>query len=175
MAGHIHGKRFLEDAHPSPEYILGEIKLKNGVRANIQCGYFSQPHSLHQADYETMNFDFDFWTDCRLTVYSNTGYAWAECNGKWGAFTSQTNSKAESGKCGGFLDEGSSSQILYATEFTDWMDDDKKIHSCTINQAYEGYQILEAIYMSALDKQRVDLPLVLPLNKDLLVRMKTEL
>ena len=175
VIGHIHGTFMLTDSHPSPDHFMGEIVMKNGVRSNLQCGYFSKRHSNYQIDYEKKIFPIQYWTDDRLTVYGDTGYAWAECNGRWGAFTSKTEGKIVGGKCTGFLDEQDAMQIMYTKDFTAWLDDDDKIHPCNIKQAYHGHEIIEAICLSALDKTRIDLPLLPPFPENILTRMEKEL
>jgi predicted dehydrogenase len=183
VVGHIHGKDTLRDTHPSPDYIMGEAIMGNGVRANIQCGYFTKPQVEHHEDYENYNgeryadmvLSIDFWMDDRLTVYGETGYAWAECNGRWGAFTSKTGGKAVTGVLTGYAGGDLEAQERYTRDFAAWLDDDAKIHPSHIGQAFHGYEILEAMCLSALDKTRVDLPLVLPLKQSVLERMATEL
>ena len=39
------------------------------------------------------------------------------------------------------------------------MEDDSKVHSCNIDTAYHGYEILEGMCLSALNNVRVDLPI----------------
>ena len=175
VVGHIHGKDLLTDTHPSPDYIMGEAAMKNGVRVNIQCGYFTKPQLKHDADYEKGSYPLEFWTDDRLTVYGETGYAWAECYGNWGAFTSKTDGKVVSGTCTMFVEEQIAAQERYTKDFADWMDDDAAVHPCNIEISYHGYEMLEAMCISALDKIRVDLPLALPIKEDVLTRMEVEL
>ena len=183
VVGHIHGKNTLRDTHPSPDYIMGEAVMANGVRTNIQCGYFTKPQAEHEDDYgnydgrnySAMVLSIDFWMDDRLTIYGETGYAWAECNGRWGAFTSKTGGKMVTGVATGYSGGDLDAQERYTKDFADWLDDDKKVHPSHIGQAFHGYEILEAMCLSALDKTRVDLPLKLPRNEDVLKRMETEL
>ena len=183
VVGHIHGKNTLKDTHPSPDYIMGEAIMENGVRANIQCGYFTKPQVEHHEDYENydgrkysdMVLSIDFWMDDRLTIYGEKGYAWAECNGRWGAFTSKTGGEPVTGNFGGYQGSDVDAQVLYTKDFIAWLDDDKKIAPCNISQAYHGHEILEAMCLSALDRTRVDLPLKLPLKESVLERMEKEL
>ena len=53
----------------------------------------------------------------------------------------------------------------------DWMDDDDFHHPCNIEQAYIGYQAAEAIFSSALEHRRIDLPYEAP-YPDNIERMK---
>jgi hypothetical protein len=150
--------------------------MRNGVRANIQCGYFTRPKLIHTDDYAHNVFQNEFFTDNRLTVYGETGYAWAECNGRWAAFTAKTGGQLLSGSLGTWPEERVGAQIRYTAAFADWLDDDSKVHLCNVEQAYNGYEAVEAVCISALDKTRIDLPLNLSLGKaDVLRRMESEL
>ena len=66
-------------------------------------------------------------------------------------------------------------QPLYMADFADWLDDDSKIHPCNIDITYHGYEILEAVCISAMDHIRVDLPLDVDKCKDIFQRMRREL
>ncbi len=50
-------------------------------------------------------------------------------------------------------------QTPYYYEYAAWLDDDEQVHSCNIETAYHGYEILEGMCMSALDNTRVMLPI----------------
>ena len=174
VVGHIHGRDFLRDSHPSPDFVLGEVVLSDGVRAGIQCGYFAKPHASHEDDLENRIYGDGYWTDDRLTVYGDTGYAWAECNGRWGVFSAATGGKVSQGDCGSFGSEELPAQELYTQAFADWLDGGA-LHPCNIEQACHGYEIAEAICLSALDKTRIDLPLAHVPERDLLARLAAEL
>jgi predicted dehydrogenase len=85
--GHVHGKQKLSDHHPSPDFVNGVALLDNEVRLYFECGYLS-PRNLPETS---------FWVDDRLTVYGSKGYVWAECNGRWSAFTSKTGGEVITG------------------------------------------------------------------------------
>jgi len=55
------------------------------------------------------------------------------------------------------------------------LDDDSKRHSCDIETAFHGYEILEAIFLSALNNTRIDLPLTDFSYEQVLERMEREL
>lgn len=179
VVGHVHGKHMLSDTHPSPDYIIGEAAMKNGVRINIQCGYFTKRQATYNVEYGDdggdVSYPIEFWLDDRLTLYGETGYAWAEANGRWSAFTSKTNGKVESGVVDGYGGGDWDAQERYTKDFGLWLDNDDAVHPCNISQAYHGFEILEAMCLSALDKTRVDLPLALPMKESVLSRMEKEL
>lgn len=167
VVGHVHGKLLLQDSHPSPDYIMGQAVFENGVRAIIECGDYAPRHM--QAD--------RFWVDNRLTVYGTHGYAWADTDGNWSAFTKMSNGKVTSGTGKSWeCQERESLQAPYLSGLADWLDDDAKVHPCNVELAYHGYEILEGMCLSALDNARVSLPLVgADARVDVFERMRGEL
>jgi predicted dehydrogenase len=150
VVGHVHGPATLEDSHPSPDFLLGEMLFENNVRAYIECGYLAEQHN------PSMYAD----SDNRITVYGTNGYVWAETDGFWGACTKATKGELITGKNPGWYHHQEKAiQTPYYTEFADWLDNDDNPHSCNINVSYHGYEILEGICISALDRVRVDLPI----------------
>ena len=152
VVGHVHGTKLLSDAHPSPDYILGHVLFENGVRGTIGCGYLSPQHLD----------DGKFWTDDRLTVYGTHGYAWADCDNHWAAFTKSSGGKVISGEGALWSANADPMQQHYIKDLADWLDDDKKPHPCCIELAYHGYEILEGVCLSSLNNTRIDLPLPQP-------------
>ena len=164
--GHIHGKEMLDDSHPSPDYLMGQVAFENGVRAYLEIGYLAP------------NQDMDvFWFDDRLTVYGTHGYAWADPDGGWGAFTRSSGGEPVGGRDDGWVIQSRSRlQQLYSADLANWLDDETKVHPSNVDRAYRGYEILEAICLSALDNTRVDLPLEDPeASANIMDRMRAEL
>jgi len=147
--GHVHGREKLADSHPSPDYVAGQIGFENGVRAWVEFGYLS-PQRLA---------DNNFWTDNRITLHGTHGYAWAETNGRWGAFTAANPEPVGEQFPEWPEQERNILQAAYLRDLADWLDDDAKIHPCNGAIAYHGYEIMEALCLSALDNRKVDLPL----------------
>ena len=166
VVGHVHGPATLKDNHPSPDYLLGEIGFENGVRAYIECGYLAERHNPEMyAD-----------VDNRLSVYGTNGWAWAETDGFWGECSRATKGEYVTGKDPGWYHHQEKQiQTPYYTEYADWLDDDAKVHSCNIETALHGYEILEGICLSALDNVRVDLPLKSLDYESVYARMAREL
>lgn len=149
VVGHAHGNWILSDSHPSPDYILGEAKLEDGVRVYIECGYFSQRH----------HYVPRFGYDNRLTVYGTHGYAWAETDGKWAVFSRNTGGEIISGDCPVWDEQEPHLQIPYYSDLAGWIFNKTESHPCNIESSYHGYEVLEGLCLSALDNTRVDLPL----------------
>jgi predicted dehydrogenase len=165
VVGHVHGKKSLSDSHPSCDYLLGETLFENGVRAYIECGYLSPSHME----------DKPFWLNNRLTVYGTHGYAWADTDGRWGAFTQNSGGQVlgEEGP-GWSVQEKEMLQPPYLRDLADWLDDDARIHPCNVDISYHGFEILEGLCISALDNTRVDLPIA-NADVDAVARMRREL
>ena len=165
--GHVHGKGQLDDSHPSPDYLMGQVLFENGVRGFIECGSLAPAHRDKAK----------FWLDNRLTVYGTHGYAWADTDGRWGAYTRSSGGEMIGGAGDPWVSQAKHRlQFLYLKELADWLDDDSKVHSCHVELAYRGYEILEAMCLSALDNTRIDLPLANPgASADILERMRREL
>ena len=165
VVGHVHGKNKLDDHHPSPDYILGEVELTSGIRAYIECGYLS-PSQMDESK---------FWVDNRLTVYGTHGYVWGDTDGRWGAFTRSSQGETIGGNGELWDVQEKKIQTQYLKEFADWLDNDEAVHSCNVEIAYHGYETLEALCISALDHKIVYLPMEANQNVDIIQRMKNEL
>jgi predicted dehydrogenase len=150
VVGHVHGKTKLSDSHPAPDYILGEACFTNGVRGYIECGYIAPSHTGRE----------NFWLDNRLMVHGTHGYAWAETDGRWAAFTKSSKGELLSGIGDPWkVQEREGLQAPYLRDLADWLDDDSKVHPCNVEISYHGYEILEGLCLSALNQTRIDLPL----------------
>jgi predicted dehydrogenase len=158
VVGHIHGRQKLSDTHPSPDYILGQVLFDNGIRAFIECGYLS-PSNLSR-----------FAVDNRLTVYGTHGYVWAESDGRWQAVT-RSGSGLLGAQEANWDSEKHRIQVPYLSELADWLDDDARVHPCSIDVTFHGYEILEGLCLSALNHSRIDLPLSESYSEDIFERM----
>lgn len=175
VVGHVHGRGKLTDSHPSPDYVLGQVLLANGVRATLQCGYLAPAYMAKAA----------FWVDNRLTVYGTHGYAWGDTDGRFGALTMGSGGQIVREDAPGYdparpgagwgAQERTLLQPLYLRDLADWLDDDTRVHPCNIDLSYHGYEILEGLCISALDHTRVDLPLDPSACGDALDRLRAEL
>lgn len=166
VVGHVHGKKLLEDSHPSPDYILGEALLDNGIRIYAECGYLSPAY---------MQGEEKFWVDNRLAVYGSHGHVWADTDGRWGAFTKSSNGQTI-GEVGEPWDvQADRIQAPYLADLARWLDHDQDVHSCNVNTAFHGHEILEAVCLSALEHQAIHLPLDHSHYGDVISRMRAEL
>lgn len=163
--GHVHGPEKLTDNHPSPDFITGVVLLENGVRVYLECGYLSEQNLTSE----------EFFFDNRLTVYGSHGYAWAETNGAWNAYTKNSGGTVIEGQEMKWPEEVPRIQALYLKDLADWLDGTLSYNPCNVEISYHGYEILEGMCISALDNIRVDLPLPDGEYKDIIERMKQTL
>ena len=175
VCGHAHGKGGLTDSHPSCDYVAGTMQFSNGTRGYVEFGYLSPRHMDDSLpDWKPGP---RYWLDNRLTVYGTHGYAWADTDGRWGAFTRETKGEVigEVGEPWG-VQEATRVQPPYFRDLADWLDDDSRVHPCNLEISYHGYEIMEALCLSALDSTRIDLPLADPsAHEDVWERMRREL
>jgi predicted dehydrogenase len=163
VVGHVHGKELLGDHHPSPNYVMGQIGFESGVRAVVEFGRLSASHMDAGK----------FWVDNRLTVYGDKGYAWGETDGRWGALVDGQLLEGQGDDWG--KQEHGRLQPLYLQELAEWLDGKVTDHSCSLEHAYSGYEIMEGLCISAMDNVRVDLPLETRNMYDMFDRMRKEL
>jgi predicted dehydrogenase len=143
VMGQASGRVKLADIHCSPDYIGGFIHFANGVRGIVECG--AGAPDVPEVDY--------WWRKCRIGAQGTEGYAEVLTGGGWRAVTKKG---VESGPgCMNYdLD-----MPPYIQEMADWLDDDKKVHSCNFADAYKGSEIMMGLCRSAMLGGQVALPL----------------
>lgn len=175
VAAHIHGNMCLKDSHPSPDYLMGQMAFADGVRGIIECGYFTRPHSCYQQGEVKGPDKAEFWTDDRLTVNGTNGYAYAELNGKFAKLTSGTRGELVTADFPDFFQKQQYfAQTGYTREFGEWIAKERDNYTCDIRKALRGYEVMESMYYSALDRTRVDLPLC-SVGRDAIDEMRRKL
>jgi len=131
------------DVHPSPDYIAGFIHFANGVRGVVECG--AGAPDVPEVDY--------WWRKCRIGAQGTDGFAEVLTGGGWRAVT----------KAGASSGPGCMNYDLdmppYIQDIAHWLDDDRKVHPCNFESAYEGFEIMLALCRSVLDGGQVALPL----------------
>jgi predicted dehydrogenase len=164
VCGHVHGTGKLDNPHPSPDYVLGHWTLDNGCRVCFQSGIDAPdyvPGKLH--------------TNSRLTCHGTHGYAWADTEGGWGTLNRETGGVLVESRDPGWPEQWPELQKPYSADFADWLDDKSRVHPCNLAQAYHGFEIATAMYLSALENRVVDLPLAELPEEPLVERMRREL
>ena len=137
------GRGKLTDLHPSPDYIGGFIQFANGVRGIVECG--AGAPDVPEVDY--------WWRKCRIGAQGTDGFAEVLTGSGWRAVTKEGASSGPG--CMNYdLD-----MPPYVAEMADWLDDDRKVHSCNFASAYAGFEIMMGLCRSAATGGQVALPL----------------
>lgn len=143
------GRGKLNDNHPSPDYIGGFIQFANGVRGIVEVGA-GAPNIPEVAKW---------WGRNRIRVQGDEGFAEVLTNGGWRAVT----------KDGLTTGEGAMNYEIdmppYIQEIADWLNDENRIHQCSFDSAYKGFEIMMAMCRSATEGGQVSLPLSEPADE----------
>jgi len=143
--GQVSGGEKLTDSHPSPDFALGEVQFRNGVRGMVEIGNLAQ--DVPEVEY--------FWHKVRIGAQGTEGFAEALIGGGWRAVTRDSGGPISGHGCwNAQLD-----QPPYIRDIALWLDDESRIHPCNGESALKGFEILMAICRSALERRRVSLPL----------------
>ena len=143
VLGQAAGSGKFYDAHPSPDYIAGFVQFANGVRGVVECG--AGAPDVPEVDY--------WWRKCRIGAQGTDGFAEVLTGGGWRAVT-KTGVSSGPGCMNYELD-----MPPYVRDIANWLDDDRKVHPCNFDSAYQGFEIMMALCRSAADGGQVSLPL----------------
>ena len=143
VMGQASGTGKLADLHPSPDYMGGFIQFANGVRGIVECG--AGAPDVPEVDY--------WWRKCRIGAQGTDGFAEVLTGGGWRAVT-----KAGASSGGGCMNYDLD-MPPYVQDIANWLDDDRKVHPCNFESAYEGFEIMMALCRSVVDGGQVALPL----------------
>jgi len=143
VMGQAAGRGKLADTHASPDYVAGVVHFKNGVRGVYDCG--AGAPDVPEVPY--------WWRKCRIGAQGIDGYAEVHTGGGWRAVTREG---VQSGPGG--MDYGHD-MPPYVQEMADWLDDERKPHPARFERAYQGFEIMSALYRSILEGGQIALPL----------------
>lgn len=150
------GRGKMADIHPSPDYVAGFIHFSNGVRGIVDCG--AGAPDVPEVPY--------WWRKCRIGAQGTDGFAEVMTGGGWRAVT----------KTGSHSGEGAMNYDLdmppYIQEMADWLDDDKKLHACNFDSAYQGFEVMMALCRSVIEGGQVALPLTNGIDEIALLKEK---
>ena len=162
------GTRMLAESHPSADFVVATMAFDNGVRGVFECGAWA-PHFIPGANpLKTM----DFWTDSSILVHGTQGYAQVINGNGWRAVTRSSRGERICGE--GYFDP-EYQQPLYIRDLADWLDGRIAEHPCSLEITYQGFEATMAVYLSALDRRRVTLPLQEIPSTSLIARLHNEL
>ncbi|MGB2678452.1 MAG: Gfo/Idh/MocA family oxidoreductase [Candidatus Acidiferrum sp.] len=139
------GRGKLSDNHPSPDYIGGFIQFANGVRGIIECG--AGAPDVPEVDY--------WWRKNKIGVYGTEGFAEVLTGGGWRAVTRAQQGVISGAGCMNYDIE----MPLYIEDIVRWLDDDKQVHPCNGESAYEGFEITMGMLRSVVQRGQIKLPL----------------
>jgi predicted dehydrogenase len=144
------GRGKLSDLHTSPDYVAGVVHFKNGVRGIYDCGAGAPDVPEVDASKEQKLW----WRKARMGAQGSEGFAEVITNGGWRAVTKRGGYQSGAGNMDYVED-----MPPYVQEMADWLDDDSKVHPCAFANAYQGFEIMSALYRSAAQGGQVALPL----------------
>lgn len=139
------GRGKLSDNHPSPDYIGGFIQFANGVRGIIECG--AGAPDVPEVDY--------WWRKNKIGVYGTEGFAEVLTGGGWRAVTGAQQGVMSGPGCMNYDLE----MPPYVEDMARWLDDDKRVHPCNGESAYEGFEITMGVLRSVVQRGQIKLPL----------------
>ncbi len=143
--GQADGKEKFADIHSSPDYIAGLIQFANGVRGIVECG--AGAPDVPEVEY--------WWHKNRICVQGTEGFAEVLTGGGWRAVTRDSNGVISGpGKM-----DYAHDMPPYIQEMADWLDDPAKVHSCNVESAFKGFEIVMAICRSVVARGKVAMPL----------------
>ena len=145
VMGQAAGRGKLADNHPSPDYIGGFIQFANGVRGIIECG--AGAPDVPEVDY--------WWRKNKIGVYGTEGFAEVLTGGGWRAVTREQKGVISGPGCMNYDVE----MPPYVEDMVRWLDDDKCVHPCNGESAYEGFEITMAMLRSVAQRGQIKLPL----------------
>lgn len=143
VMGQAAGRSKLNDIHTSPDYVAGVVHFKNGVRGIYDCG--AGAPDVPEVPY--------WWRKCRIGAQGTDGYAEVHTGGGWRAVTREG---VQSGPGGMDYEHD---MPPYIQEMADWLDDDGRPHPSRFARAYQGLEIMSALYQSVLEGGQIALPL----------------
>jgi predicted dehydrogenase len=146
VMGQAAGRGKLNDLHPSPDYVAGFIHFANGVHGVVECG--AGAPDVPEVDY--------WWRKCRIGAQGDRGFAEVLTGGGWRALTETGFVSGPGGM------DYAKDMPPYIQDMAAWLDDDRKVHPCNFENAYQGNEILLALCRSAARGGQVALPLTDP-------------
>ena len=157
------GRGKLADMHTSPDYVAGVVHFKNGVRGIYDCGAGAPDVPEVDASKEQKLW----WRKARMGAQGSEGFAEVITNGGWRAVTTRGGYQSGAGNMDYVED-----MPPYVQEMADWLDDDSKFHPCAFANAYQGFEIMSALYRSAAQGGQVALPLISGEDEIALLKVK---
>ena len=156
------GRGKLADLHTSPDYVAGVAHFQNGVRGIYDCG----AGAPDVPEIDAIKEPKLWWRKCRMGAQGSEGFAEVITNGGWRAVT----------KSGGYQSGPGAMDYVedmppYIQQMADWLDKGL-VHPCAFAHAYQGFEIMAALYRSAAEGGQIALPLTSGLDEIALLKDK---
>ena len=145
--GAAFGAEGMAGYHPGPDTTAGYLLYKNGVRGFWNNGSTAPQCGDPNTEYQHV----------RLAAYAEKGRVLWEEFGKWEISSPRG---VESGTFGGndtWLDANLRAQARFHNAMFDWIEDDTKIPGTNLLQSLHEWEVVLALYASALDRKPVEL------------------
>ena len=142
------GKHKFTDFHASPDYIGGFVQFENGVRGIFECGGGSP--DIPEVE--------RWWGKNKIGAIGTEGYAEVYTGNGYKAVTKDGILKGE-GVMNYDLDMPG-----YIQDMADWLNNGK-VHPCCFENAYNGFEIMMAMFRGAAQGGQITLPLEKPVNE----------
>ena len=140
--GQAAGRHKLADVHASPDYVGGFVQFENGVRGVYECGGGAPDVPQVQR----------WWGKNRIGALGTEGYAEVYTGNGWKAVTPR----------GILTGDGAMAYDQdmpgYIQDIADWLDRGK-VHPCSFDNAYAGFEVMMGMLRSAARGGQVALPL----------------
>jgi predicted dehydrogenase len=148
VVGQAFGKEKFADLHASPDYICANVQYANGVRGYFECG---------EAAPDVLEVD-SMWHKCRIGAQGTEGFAEVLTGkeGKGGGWRAVTKDGISSGP--GAMDYAHD-MPPYIQDMVDWLDDEKQVHPCNGETAFQGFQVMMGAMRSTVQRGKISLPL----------------
>ncbi len=144
--GQVSGVKGLQpnrQEHYAPDQSLAAVEYDNGVQASLRCGENAPRVPRGGA----------IWQHKRIAVYGMSGYVhWT----MWG-WETFIDGAYESGEHE-YPEEDVLGQAAMCEAMFDWLEDDSKIHPLNLERALVDFNVILALYASALNHKVIELP-----------------
>ena len=143
--GQVSGSSGLQDnprRHYAPDRCLAAIQYHNGIHAVLRCGDIAPRVGTGPVQ-----------THKRVAVYGTEGYI------HWTMWTWETSARGTVDKGNHqYPEEDIAGQAGITTAMFDWLEDETLVHPLNLAVSLRDFNIILGLYMSALNRQPVSLP-----------------
>lgn len=159
-----HGDEGMTGYHPGPDTTVGYLKYENGVRGLWNNGETAPMCGDPETTYQHV----------RLAAYAERGRVLWEEFGKWEIVGTGIDDSGDFGGRETWMDNNLRAQATFHNAMFDWMEDGKKVPGTNLRQSLHEWEVILALYLSALERRPISLSTFDP-PVDLFNRLKAAL